>query len=274
MASSDSEITFKSSNTHLAYDSDEDSSTSTKIDSQQSSREIMKTADQQQTTETSYPDRTPFHTSSSPAYNVKPEPYDGSLPFESYISHFNDCAELGLWENRIKVLMLATALRGPARDFYDSLTKKERRNFELLSERLAYRFGSSGIHRTIWLRRLENRKRNPSESIVSFAEDIRQLCQKAYSDFNCNSQEQLALDQLYRNVSLEMHCRCLEHECRTISQAVNVIDRYEAILRFQQTDMKDRSTESPAYSRTTIETIMQHITKSLPPDGSSHETKL
>ena len=168
-------------------------------------------------------------------------------------------AELGLWENRIKVLMLATALRGPARDFYDSLTKKERRNFELLSERLAYRFGSSGIHRTIWLRRLENRKRNPSESIVSFAEDIRQLCQKAYSDLNCFSQEILALDQLYRNVSPEMHCRCLDSECTTVGQAVNVIQRYEAILGFQQTNIKDRSTESPAYSRTTIATIMQHI---------------
>ena len=86
MASSDSEIT--SPNTHLAYDSDVDSSTSTRIDSQQSSREIMKPADHQQTTETSYPDRTPLHTSTSPAYKVKPEPYDGSLPFEPYFSHF------------------------------------------------------------------------------------------------------------------------------------------------------------------------------------------
>ena len=60
--------------------------------------------------------------SNYPVYKIKPDTYDGSYAFERYISHFNDCAELGLWDDRIKVLMLASNLRGAARDFYDSLS--------------------------------------------------------------------------------------------------------------------------------------------------------
>ena len=195
--------------------------------------------------------------SNYPAYKIKPDTYDGSYAFERYISHFNDCAELGLWDDRIKVLMLASNLRGTARDFYDSLSKRDRRNFETLSERLTYRFGISGKHRSVWLHKLETRRRNPSESIISFAEDIRQLCQKAYSDFDSHSQERLALDQLYRNVTPEMQCRCIDHNCTSVSQAVNVIERCESILGTQHPDL--RAPESTANSRSDFEDFMQHI---------------
>ncbi|KAH3747492.1 hypothetical protein DPMN_181919 [Dreissena polymorpha] len=44
--------------------------------------------------------------------HLKPEPYSGEEPWESYISHFEDCAELGVWSQRSRVLFLASSLRG------------------------------------------------------------------------------------------------------------------------------------------------------------------
>ena len=46
--------------------------------------------------------------------HIKPDTYDGSSNFEQYMSHFEDCAELSRWDGRIKVLTLASGLRGSA----------------------------------------------------------------------------------------------------------------------------------------------------------------
>lgn len=45
---------------------------------------------------------------------VKPEKYDGKGDWAEYISHFNDFAELGGWDNRAKCLVLPANLRGAA----------------------------------------------------------------------------------------------------------------------------------------------------------------
>lgn len=40
----------------------------------------------------------------------------------------------------------------------------------------------------------------------------------------------MALNQLYKSISLEMKCRCIDRNCSTIAQAVDIIERYESIL--------------------------------------------
>ena len=161
---------------------------------------------------------------------IKPDMYDGNSSYEQYASHFEDCSELSGWDNRTKVLMLAASLRGAARSFYMSLTEDERRNYITLTTRLSARFGSNSKHQCMWLDKLENRRRAKGESIASLADDLRQLCQKAYSDLDHRSQEKLALNQLYKLVSIEMKCRCMDHNCLTVNEAVSVIERYESIL--------------------------------------------
>ncbi|CAG2208020.1 unnamed protein product [Mytilus edulis] len=47
---------------------------------------------------------------------IKPEPYNGKDSWEEYISHFENCADLGRWKESEKVLLLAASLRGPARN--------------------------------------------------------------------------------------------------------------------------------------------------------------
>ncbi|MCG7866921.1 MAG: hypothetical protein JAY74_11180 [Candidatus Thiodiazotropha taylori] len=160
---------------------------------------------------------------------VKPDPYSGQESWEEYISHFENCADLSKWDHRQKVLMLAASLRGQARTFYMSLACEQKNSYRSLVASLNQRFGSSR-HQNRWLAKLEMRRREPNESIAAVGDDIRQMAQKAYCNLDSLAQEALALNQLYKIVSLEMKCRCIDRDCRTVAEAVDVIERYEAIM--------------------------------------------
>ncbi|CAG2253803.1 unnamed protein product [Mytilus edulis] len=161
--------------------------------------------------------------------SIRPEPYDGGEDWEEYISHFEVCAELGRWRDADKVLALAAALRGPARTFYISLEQTEKRDYGILTQRLGLRFGSTR-QQNRWLSRLEMRKRNPGEAIAALADDLRQMAQRAYIDLDARAQEVLALNQLYKSVTPEVKYQCTNQGCRTVAGAVEVIERYEAII--------------------------------------------
>ena len=160
---------------------------------------------------------------------LKPEPYFGKDCWEEYLSHFEDCAELGQWDNRTKLLFLAASLRGQARTYYMSLSPEDRRTYQMLTQKLDQRFGSSK-HKNRWLSKLEVRRRMPGESIAEVGDDIRQLAQKAYFDLDIAAQESLALNQLFKIITIEMKCRCIDKECHTVAEAVDVIERYESIV--------------------------------------------
>lgn len=161
--------------------------------------------------------------------NLKPEPYNGSDDWQEYISHFEVCAELGRWGDHDKVLALAACLRGPARTFYISLPVESRQPYPVLVDKLEHRFGSSR-QQNRWLSRFESRRRTPNESIAALADDLRQMSQKAYPNLDALAQEALSINQLYKSISLEMKCRCIDKDCQTIADAVEVIERYEAVL--------------------------------------------
>ena len=160
---------------------------------------------------------------------MKTEPYNGAEDWEEYISHFQLCSELGRWNEDEKMLALAASLRGPARTFYISLSEEEKGSYRNLVRQLSQRFGSTR-QQSRWLSRLEGRLRKPDETIAALADDLRQMSQRAYPNLDGQAQEVLALNQLYKSITLEMKCRCIDRNCKTIAQAVDVIERYEAIL--------------------------------------------
>ena len=160
---------------------------------------------------------------------LKPDPYSGQENWEEYISHFENCADLSQWGSRQKVLMLAASLRGQARTFYMSLSADEKNSYRSLVSNLSQRFGNSR-HQNRWLAKLETRRREPNESVAAVGDDIRQMAQKAYCNLDSLAQEALALNQLYKIISLEMKCRCIDRDCRTVAEAVDIIKRYEAIM--------------------------------------------
>ena len=74
------------------------------------------------------------------------------------------------------------------------------------------------------------RKRLPGESIANVCDDIRQMAQNAYRDLDEKAQEALSLNQLYKIISIEMKCRCIDKNCNSVAEAVEVIERYESII--------------------------------------------
>ena len=128
--------------------------------------------------------------------------------------------------------MLAASLRGQARTFYTSLSQHEEsrysshvanlnKNLEVPVPKIIYYRG---------LAKIEMRRRELRESIAAVGDDIRQMAQKPYCNIDSIAQEALALNQLYKVISLEIKCRCIDKDCRTVSEAVDVIERYEAIM--------------------------------------------
>lgn len=73
-------------------------------------------------------------------------------------------------------------------------------------------------------------KRSPGESKAVLGDDIRQMAQRAYYNLNALAQEALALNQLYKVISLDMKCRCIDKDCRTVAEAVDVIERYSLLV--------------------------------------------
>lgn len=110
-----------------------------------------------------------------------------------------------------------------------SLSLAERRSFDSLINKFSERFGNSR-HQNKWLSKLESRRRQTGESAAALGDDIRQMVQKAYCDLDEKAQEILALNNLYKLISVEMKCRCIDKNCQSISEAADVIDRFEAIL--------------------------------------------
>ena len=164
-----------------------------------------------------------------PRPNIRPDTYSGDEDWDQYIAYFEDCAELAQWTNKEKLLYLATSLKQQARVHYSSLPVLDKRSYKLLTDRLEQRFGSKR-QQNRWLSKMQNRTRGKSEAIAAFGDEIRLLAQKAYSTLDQEAQEMLALQHFNKNVSAEMRCRLMDRNCKTISEAVEVVERYEEVL--------------------------------------------
>ena len=79
------------------------------------------------------------------------------------------------------------------------------------------------------------RKRKSGESAADLGDDIWLMAQRAYYDFDQRSQEQLALKHFYRALDTDMKVKCVENHCSNIADAVDVVERYEALYE----DRKD-----------------------------------
>jgi len=165
----------------------------------------------------------------TPRHHIKPDPYSGDDDWDQYISYFEDCAELAQWSSKERLLYLATSLKGQARLFYSSLPTEEKRSYRFLTARLEQRFGCKRQQER-WISKLQNRIRGKTETIATFGDDVRVLSQKAYVNLDNEAQEMLALQHFYKSVSPEMRCRLTDKGCRTICEAVEVVERYEDVM--------------------------------------------
>jgi hypothetical protein len=160
---------------------------------------------------------------------VKPDKYDGGSGFAKYLSHFEDCAELGQWDDDVQVVALASCLTGPARSFYMTLPRSTKRDYAGLVKALAERFDSTRL-KDQWVMKLESRTLLSSEGIADFADDLRLIASRAYPLFAPDVQETLALQQFLRGIPFEMKLKCIDRDCADLHTAVEIVSRYEGLL--------------------------------------------
>ena len=170
---------------------------------------------------------------------MRPDPYDGSEDWDSYQGHFECCATLGGWSEREKALTLAALLRGQARSFYMGLGRIEKANYLTLTYHLQQRFGRQSRHEVHWLSKFDARFRNPEESAASLADDLLLLARKAYPGLDDRSITKLAMQQFYKSLEPELKWRCIERDCRSLAEAVELVDTYEIVMN--QKDVKRRT---------------------------------
>ena len=170
--------------------------------------------------------RRPLSHTSTP---MKPQTYNGDEDWESYLSHFEVCAELGRWSLYDKVLYLAACLRGNAQVYYMTLTPVERSSYHTLTVKLGQRFGNLR-QQPMWVSKFETRMRKQNESIAELGDDIRRIAQRAYSDMDHGAREVLSLNQLYKSVSPDLRYKCISKNCTSVTKAVSIIEIYEGIL--------------------------------------------
>ena len=140
-----------------------------------------------------------------------------------------------------------------------TLMPAERSSYHTLVVKLGLRF-SNTHQQPMWISRLEARVRRQNESIAELGDDLHRMSQRAYSSLNDEAKEMLALNQLYKSVSPELKYKCISKNCTSVTQAVSIIELYEAILgedsaknlarqATAEPDRNSQAKESFSYSR-------------------------
>ena len=107
---------------------------------------------------------------------MKPEKFDGTTCFETFLVQFQNCAFLNNWSETEKLCCLRWALKGPAAQL---LLETEDLSFQCLVKRLRARFGTENQKERFQVE-LQCRRRKQNESLRDLAHDVRRLMMLAY----------------------------------------------------------------------------------------------
>ena len=122
---------------------------------------------------------------------MKPQSFDGKEPINSFLAHFQVCAEFNDWSESEKRLWLQWSLKGRAQQMLWDLPSDQTSSYRSIVEALRRRFGSdqqSEVYRI----QLRNRRRGTHESLSDLMQDIRRLMVLAYSSTTSSIWESVA----------------------------------------------------------------------------------
>jgi len=155
--------------------------------------------------------------------------YSGEEDWDDFIEHFEVISELGKWDVRSMILTLRSCMTGRAQVFVTRLPGTTKDSYIRLVTALQTHFSSSK-QQPVWVATLKGKTRSGNQSIQTFGEELSQLASKAYADLQPKAQERMALEQLYWSLSPELRFKCIERDCRTVEEAVGIVQMYEGII--------------------------------------------
>ncbi|MCG7879552.1 MAG: hypothetical protein N0C90_24955, partial [Candidatus Thiodiazotropha endolucinida] len=161
-------------------------------------------------------------------FKMKPHNFSGESDFDEFLSQFEITCEINGWQYREKSLYLANCLTGEARSLLSELDHDGRRDYTILVDKLANRFGSvnrSEIFRT----QLKSRLRNKGESIPELAQAVKKLVRQAYPGVNKDVIETLSLDNFIDALTdSDLRLRVRELGPKSLADAERIALRLES----------------------------------------------
>ena len=165
---------------------------------------------------------------------IKPERYDGSEDWSTYIQHFEWCADLNGWTDQEKAKFLTVSVTGTARQVLAGVSRDRLAEYRTVVQILKARFDPIGrmeLHRI----QLKNRVRQQGESLSTLADDVRRLVDKVFQDIPSEARDKLARDCFIDALTDgEMRTRILQMRTTSIQEAMEAAIELEALSRAER----------------------------------------
>ncbi|CAH3157892.1 unnamed protein product, partial [Porites lobata] len=174
---------------------------------------------------------------------VMPEAFSaaGNEEWDSWLSHFEDCAVINEWNDARKAQFLAVRMRGAALLQLQSLSPDVRGDYTGLKRALREKFVPK---ERIELHKAEfrARRRERDEKLPDLASSLRRLVGKAYPEAIPDLQDSLAKDQFIDALEdREIRMKIRESGPKTLDEAVSRALQIEAMYEAESRRTKGRS---------------------------------
>ena len=174
---------------------------------------------------------------------VMPESFAAldSEEWDSWISHFEDCAVINGWSDERKAQFLAVRMRGAALLQLQGLATSVRENYTTLKGALREKFVPK---ERIELHKAEFRARHRErdEKLPDLASSLRRLVSRAYPEAVLDLQDSLAKDQFIDALEdREIRMKLRESGPKTLDEAVSRALQIEAMYEAESRRGKGRS---------------------------------
>jgi len=155
---------------------------------------------------------------------MKPEKFNGTTCFETFLVQFNNCSQFNQWNEREKLQYLRWSLTGTAAQMLWGI---EGMSFRQLVIRLRTRFGSLDMEEK-YQTEIQCRRRRPEETLRELAQDIRRLMMLAYPGDRSAMAERLAKEHYLCGLDdPELELKVREKEPQDLDSALKAAQRLE-----------------------------------------------
>ncbi|MEW8548167.1 MAG: hypothetical protein AB2693_32085 [Candidatus Thiodiazotropha sp.] len=168
---------------------------------------------------------------------VEAPTFNGKEKWDTFISLFQKVAELNKWDNTARCERLMVVLRGSALEFVDTLQLKVVKDYDLLKQSLAQRFGVTS-NEALYRVKFKGRRRNKSETLDKYIQDLQYLAERAYPNERNSIYHRLIVDQFIEGIGnrdckqyLQLNLNLFkENDSSLIQEVLKYAHNYESVM--------------------------------------------
>ena len=131
---------------------------------------------------------------------VTPEHYSGEGSFDEWLDHFDSVAKINGWEADEAAKWLSVGMVGRAKAAYKRLPDETRDDFSQAKEALLRRFEPES-KRSLYAAEFRAHCKRPCEDWPTFADDLKNLVDKALPDLDGHARERLAVGRFLTQIA-------------------------------------------------------------------------